>query len=67
MGKRLRDVQQIYKAPDLQGVDSLLDEYGVRYVIVGQLERDDYPASSLEKFDSLPVAFRQGQTTIYRR
>ena len=67
VGTRRNDVQRIYKTADLPGVESLLDQYDVRYVIVGQLEREDYPASGLEKFESLPVAFRQGQTTIYRR
>ena len=45
----------------------LLDRYGVRYVFVGSLERKDYPAESLAKFERLgDEAFRSGDTVVYR-
>jgi YYY domain-containing protein len=63
---RKRDVRQIYNATRLEDVERLLDRYGVKYVLVGDLERHDH-RQGLEKFEALRVAFRQGQTTVYER
>jgi YYY domain-containing protein len=63
---RRDDVIRIYNGTTLAEVEPLLDRYGVRYIIVGDLEREEHPAG-LEKFASLPVAFRSGGTVIYRR
>jgi YYY domain-containing protein len=60
-------VQQVYNAPTLDAAKPFLDEHGVRYVIVGDLERQDYKPEGLAKFGALEVAFRSGGTTIYRR
>jgi YYY domain-containing protein len=66
-GRRPADVQQIYSTTDTNVARRLLDEYGVRYVFVGSLEREDYPAAALAKFARLgtPV-FRSGDTVVYR-
>jgi len=66
---RKRDVRLAYAAPTLEAATPILDRYGVKYVIVGDLERQDFRQSpaSLEKFDALKVAFRQGQTVVYER
>ncbi len=64
--ERKSEVMRIYQAPTLEAVNPLLDRYHVRYVIVGEVERKDY-GHGVEKFDSLPVAFRHGDTVIYRR
>ena len=46
---------------------TVLVSYGVRYVIVGELERQKYPALQEWKFGQLgEVAFQSGQTTIYQ-
>jgi YYY domain-containing protein len=60
-------VQQAYNAPSLEAIEPFLDQHGVRYVIVGDLERQDYKPEGLAKFQALEVAFRQGTTTIYKR
>jgi uncharacterized membrane protein len=46
-----RDVRNIYSNPHLSAVLPLLEKYGVDYVYVGELERNDYPAKGLAKFD----------------
>ena len=67
VGSRRQDVTRIYDAPTLAAVEPMLDRYGVRYIIVGDLERQHHQQSGLEKFAALPVSFRSGETVIYRR
>ena len=47
-----------------------LDKFNVRYIIVGQLERNEYPEIGLAKFgrmegDVLTVFYEDEWTTIY--
>jgi uncharacterized membrane protein len=51
--RRVNDVQELYNTPDLLRAQSLIDLYGVRYVIVGGLERAVYSPEGLAKFDTL--------------
>jgi YYY domain-containing protein len=67
VGGRVQDVKRIYNAPTLAEIEPLLERYDVRYILIGELERKDYQASGLQKFDALEVAFRSGPTIIYRR
>ena len=60
-------MKQIYETTDLDVARRLLVEYDVRYVFVGSLERNDYPAETLTKFGRLgDEAFRSGDTVVYR-
>ena len=63
---RRDDVMRIYNAPSLEAVSPVLDKYGVRYILVGDVEREEHPAG-LAKFGSLPIAFQSGGTVIYKR
>jgi YYY domain-containing protein len=67
VGQRRQDVARMYNAPHLDDITALLDRYGVKYVVVGELERKEYQAAGLEKFAQLPVAFTHGGLTIYQR
>ena len=40
--RRLANVQEIYNTADLGRAQQLLDHYGVRYIVVGELERAYY-------------------------
>ncbi len=51
--RRLSDVQEIYNTPDLARAQKLLNHYGVRYIVVGGLERAYYSPEGLAKFDVL--------------
>ena len=67
-GKREPDIDKIYGSFDPKLTLTLLDNYGIRYVYVGSLERQEYPATALSKFDQLlDVAYQNGQVTIYER
>jgi uncharacterized membrane protein len=48
-------------------VQALLGRYGVRFVVVGDVERKSYGDGVTTRFDGvLPLAFRAGSTAIYR-
>ncbi len=69
--ERAEDVERIYSTDDLAEAQSLLDSYGVRYVVVGDLERIFYPAEGLVKFDIMAQlgaaarVFDNGHTVVY--
>jgi uncharacterized membrane protein len=47
---------------------TLLNEYDITYVYVGPLERDNCPASGLQKFDRLmETVYDRDGVTIYKR
>lgn len=65
--QRERDVDEIYGGQGFQRTLDLLEKYDVTYVYVGPLERSEYSAVALEKFDKfMDVAFHQGSVTIYQ-
>ncbi len=66
-GQRDPAVRDIYSRTDLGSVANLLNQYGVEYIVVGNLERDTYGLQGLDKFsENLDVAFSDGGVTIYR-
>ena len=64
--ERREHVLRIYNASTLAEVQPLLDRYKVRYIIVGDLEREKH-RPGLDKFAELEPVFRSGGTVIYRR
>ncbi len=68
---RVASIDAIYRSTDGSRVRRALDDYRVRYVVVGGLERSEYPAEGLAKFEAwvasgrARVAFRAGESTIY--
>lgn len=49
--QRVDEVADFYMTFDIEKAEKFLDKYGVRYIIVGQLERALYPGVGLQKFD----------------
>ncbi len=65
---REEDVAQIYQSEDPQVVRQILERYDVRYVYLGQRERDKYGVSQPATFDELlEPRFSRGDVTIYQR
>ncbi|MCL6647356.1 MAG: glycosyltransferase family 39 protein [Chloroflexi bacterium] len=68
--RRIAEVNAFYSGSDPAAAAAFLRKYGVRYVIVGTVERNYYPAAGLAKFeqmgDLLQPVYRAGSTTIYR-
>jgi uncharacterized membrane protein len=48
--QRVQDVDLFYMNPDAAAAKAFLDRYGVKYIIVGGLERAYYPGAGLDKF-----------------
>jgi len=66
-GTRRSDVQRIYRTPDAAAARPLLRRYGVRYVVVGPLERADYGDAGLAKWDTLGRrVFEREGTAVWR-
>jgi uncharacterized membrane protein len=69
-GRREPDIETVYTTADAREAESILQKYGVDYVIIGQLERDKYhpvPAA-IEKFGAfMDLVYDQDNTRIYRR
>ncbi len=68
---RVTEVDNFYTTADLQTAQTFLKEYNVRYIVVGQLERAEYPGSGLSKFDESDgklwsAVYRDGDTVIYQ-
>ena len=69
---RARDVSSIYNTLSKNAALELIDRYGVRYIVVGDLERIYYLPEGIEKFDrmvvdgTLELAYANYGTTIYR-
>ena len=67
VGTRPEDADAIYRTRDLARARRLLARYDVRYVVVGSLERERYPARSLAKFERLGRrVFGARRTSVFR-
>ncbi len=69
---RERDVETLYTTLDPNEAMTILNRYGVDYVIIGDLERILYPSAGLGKFEDMARAglleevYRYGDNVIYR-
>lgn len=72
VSKRARDITAIYGSPSIQKAQGLLEEYGVTYLVVGDLERAYYDPRGIAKFDAMVVdgilalEYSNDRTRIYR-
>ena len=70
--ERARDVSSIYNTLSKNAALDLIDQYDVRYIVVGDLERIYYLPHGIEKFErmvedgALELAYANQGTTIYR-
>lgn len=63
---RITDVKTLYETTNLQTAKSLINEYHIHYVYVGNLEFQKYPDLSEQKFAELGhIVFQHGNTRIY--
>ena len=74
MGSRKADIERLYCTPSWGEARQILEQYHIRYVVVGIKERVEYAAddqscptglSETKFIRNLPAAFEQGDLTIY--
>jgi uncharacterized membrane protein len=66
-GKRTEEVRMIYESSDINQIQKLLGQYQVRYLFLGNLEREAYPQLKEMKFYQLgEVVFSSGQTKVFQ-
>ncbi len=62
---RQEDISTLYTTSSWETARQIIAKYGIRYIVVGALERNTYAVRE-DKFQRhLPVIFRQGAVTIY--
>lgn len=63
---RIEEVRLMYESENQDEVKHLLEKYEVKYVFVGQLERDKYPLLNETLFENFgEVIYQSGDTKIY--
>ena len=68
---RLQDTRLLYDSPSVSEAQRILTQYGVKYIVVGGLERAYYTPEGLAKFEVmvqqhlLTVAHQNEGTTVY--
>jgi YYY domain-containing protein len=68
--KRINDIDQFYTTVDTDTTKQFLNLYGVKYIVVGQLEQVTYPGPGLDKFPAFTgilwnEVYRDGNTVVY--
>ena len=64
---RSGQIREIYDTTNWDQAAGLLNQLGVNYIYVGNLEAQDHNPIGLQKFaDNLEVAYQNGSVTIYR-
>ena len=64
-GSRQQDIESLYTSNDWAVTQEIIDRYNIRYIYVGNLERNTYRVNE-EKLNSfLRPVFRQGSATVY--
>jgi YYY domain-containing protein len=71
VSNRIDQTDDFYKTINIETARKFLKRYGVKYFVVGQLEKNIYPHLSLEKFENgnglyWNEVFRDGDTVIYQ-
>ncbi len=64
-GTRLADIQRLYETSNWDEATSILQQYGIRYVFIGTLERSTYHVNETKFQQHLNPVFHQGQVVIY--
>jgi uncharacterized membrane protein len=64
---RYEDIERLYSTTDEAEARTILDKYGIDFVFVGSLEKENYPQEGLAKFERmLPVGYQDAGATVYR-
>lgn len=65
IGSRETDIDRLYKTSDWHEANSILQQYEVRYVYVGSLEKSEYRVNENKFIANLTPIFRNNDVVIY--
>jgi uncharacterized membrane protein len=64
---RIAEVQNLYESPDMALTEQLIKKYNIKYIFIGQLEREKYKQLLESKIEKLgKVVYRNPSTKIYQ-
>jgi len=65
--ERVSEISEIYTSQDLSKTKALLNKYKVRFIIVGDFERERFPNLKESKFKQLgEIVYSSGNTRLYK-
>ncbi len=64
-GSRLNDIRQLYESSNWDNAKAILQQYNIRYVFIGTLERQTFRINEQKFQQHLSQVFKQGQVVIY--
>jgi uncharacterized membrane protein len=65
MAGRQEDLARLYETRDWDEAKAIIEQYGIRYIIVGNIERSRYHVSEEKFTQNLAEGLRQGNLVIY--
>ncbi|HLG18197.1 MAG TPA: DUF2298 domain-containing protein [Bdellovibrionota bacterium] len=65
MGPRQADLKQLRGSPTPELLNQFVRKYRIRYIVVGALERQSFPAPLLETIARYPVSFSSSTARVY--
>lgn len=64
---RISQIQTLYETASINITKQLIDQYGIAYVFIGDLEYQKYPNLAEQKFQELgKIIYQNGRTKIYK-
>jgi len=65
IGSRQTDVEQLYRTADWQVTVNILNQYQIKYVYIGNMERTTYHVNEVKFQNNLQPLYQKGTVTIY--
>ena len=65
LGSREIDIERLYESGTWEEAKAILDQYDIRYIYIGSLERSKYQVNELKFSGALRLAFQSGGVVIY--
>jgi YYY domain-containing protein len=65
IGSRESDIRELYSTENWISAKNILDKYNLRYIFIGEIERNTYQISEEKFISNLPVIFNNSSVVIY--
>jgi uncharacterized membrane protein len=63
--ERISNIEALYSAQSWDVAKAIIDQYGIDYVVVGDLERGAYQVNELKFQQYMQLAYQSGQISVY--